>query len=332
MLPVDIHQKKIFIAALDWGLGHCGRMIPIIQKLLNQKNEIIFGCTPVQKEFFSQENLPITIIDFPGYEFDIPTKNWEWNFLKQLPKLNRTLKKEQQLLNEIIENSKIDIVISDHRYGLFSSKAHSIFVTHQMTLPATSGKQLINKIHHKKMMAFDDIWTIDENDNSLAGELSHPIPNMENNYIGSLSRCSIEQQVIKYKAICIISGPNPHKSIFLDLMQDVLSQTNSKVVILSANPEENTDIYLDNIHLLSHVNSSKLNELINQSEWVISRSGFTTVMDILKLKKKAILIPTPGQGEQEYLGQFHANRSKNIHCISQDTLNLSLLKSILFPV
>jgi UDP:flavonoid glycosyltransferase YjiC (YdhE family) len=331
MLPEDIHHQKIFIAALDWGLGHCGRMVPLIEKLLQQQNEVVFGGTATQQSFFSQENLQMTFIDFPGYEFDIPTKNWEWNFLKQLPKLNKTLKKEHFLLDEIVDKWNIDIVISDHRYGLHSSKAHSIFVTHQMTLPASSGKQFINNIHHKKMAKFDDIWTIDNKDNSLAGELSVPVSDLNNHYIGSLSRCELKKTVNKYKVICIISGPEPHKRIFFELMKDLLAQTNAPVVIISANPEENLDMNLDNVHILSHVNSSKLNELINQSEWVISRSGFTTVMDVLKLEKKALLIPTPGQGEQEYLGRFHSERSENIHCASQDTLDLEILKSILFP-
>jgi UDP-N-acetylglucosamine:LPS N-acetylglucosamine transferase len=331
MLPEEIHHRKIFIAALDWGLGHCGRMIPLIEQLLEQQNEIIFGGTPTQKCFFSQESLDITFIDFPGYEFDIPTKNWEWHFLKQLPKLNKVLKKEHALLEEVVEQWNIDLVISDHRYGLYHSSVHSIFTTHQMTLPAATGKQLINNIHHKKIAKFDDVWTIDHSDNSLAGNLSLPIPGINSNYIGSLSRCQLKEAEIKYKAICIVSGPEPHKGIFFELMKELCLQLNIPILMISANPEEDLDFHIKNLHILSHVNSTKLNALINQSEWVISRSGFTTVMDVMQLKKKSVLIPTPGQGEQEYLGKFHAERSENIHCISQDDVNLAMLISILFP-
>lgn len=43
---------------------------------------------------------------------------------------------------------------------------------------------------------------------------------------------------------------------------------------------------------------------MSKAEWVISRSGYSTVMDIAMLGKKAILVPTPGQPEQEYLGEY----------------------------
>jgi len=36
---------------------------------------------------------------------------------------------------------------------------------------------------------------------------------------------------------------------------------------------------------------------------VISRSGYTTIMDLAVLEKKAYFIPTPGQNEQEYLAK-----------------------------
>nr|MBP6558208.1 glycosyltransferase [Flavobacterium sp.] len=36
---------------------------------------------------------------------------------------------------------------------------------------------------------------------------------------------------------------------------------------------------------------------------VLCRSGYTTVMDLAKLEKKAFFIPTPGQFEQEYLAK-----------------------------
>ena len=51
------------------------------------------------------------------------------------------------------------------------------------------------------------------------------------------------------------------------------------------------------------MNSEQLNTAFNESKMVLCRSGYTTVMDLAKLDKKAFFIPTPGQYEQEYLAK-----------------------------
>jgi predicted glycosyltransferase len=36
---------------------------------------------------------------------------------------------------------------------------------------------------------------------------------------------------------------------------------------------------------------------------VIARSGYSTVMDLVRMRRRAVLVPTPGQTEQEYLAR-----------------------------
>jgi predicted glycosyltransferase len=50
-------------------------------------------------------------------------------------------------------------------------------------------------------------------------------------------------------------------------------------------------------------NAEELNQIICASEFVVARCGYSTIMDLIKLQKRALLIPTPGQPEQEYLAQ-----------------------------
>jgi hypothetical protein len=60
----------------------------------------------------------------------------------------------------------------------------------------------------------------------------------------------------------------------------------------------------DHITVLDYADSSTLNRLVCDASVVISRAGYTTIMDLVKLRKKAVLIPTPGQEEQQYLGRL----------------------------
>jgi UDP-N-acetylglucosamine:LPS N-acetylglucosamine transferase len=64
-----------------------------------------------------------------------------------------------------------------------------------------------------------------------------------------------------------------------------------------------------------------LNELLNNSEYIVARSGYSTIMDLLAVKKNAILIPTPGQTEQEYLGQY-SHEKKWMYSVAQKNFNL----------
>ena len=55
-------------------------------------------------------------------------------------------------------------------------------------------------------------------------------------------------------------------------------------------------------------------------EIIVARSGYSTVMDLAKMGKKAVFIPTPGQTEQEYLVEYLENQG--IYWKSQDDFEL----------
>ena len=158
MKPQDIFGKKIFISPLDWGLGHCARIIPIIDLLKKNGNQIFIGVNPQQKLFFEREEKKYQLIPFDGYDFKIPKKNWELNFALQSPSLAKKLKKERLELDKLMAEHQFDIVVSDHRYGLYHSGATSVFLTHQLKLPADFFAKSINAIHQKKMLNFDFVW------------------------------------------------------------------------------------------------------------------------------------------------------------------------------
>ena len=74
---------------------------------------------------------------------------------------------------------------------------------------------------------------------------------------------------------------------------------------------------LPGTEVYNHLSAVSLNELICSSEFVIARSGYSTIMDLVQLGKKNILIPTPGQPEQEYLAAF-LHSKKIIFSVTED--------------
>jgi predicted glycosyltransferase len=58
------------------------------------------------------------------------------------------------------------------------------------------------------------------------------------------------------------------------------------------------------IKVFNHLPADELRQEIERAEWVISRCGYSTIMDLVALQKKALLIPTPAQTEQEYLAAY----------------------------
>ena len=71
-----------------------------------------------------------------------------------------------------------------------------------------------------------------------------------------------------------------------------------------------------------HLPAKALAPLIREAEVVLSRSGYSTVMDLATLGKRAVLIPTPGQTEQEYLGAYLAGKQWAV-CVKQSEFSLT---------
>lgn len=145
---------------------------------------------------------------------------------------------------------------------------------------------------------------------NLSGKLGHlkhsPFPIK---YIGVSSRMMKNVLSKTIDILVLISGPEPQRTIFEDKMKLSLKHSNKKVLLVRGVIEEKQQWYnYENLRIVNFMTSSELENAINSSETIISRSGYTTLMDLTVLEKKAYFIPTPGQYEQKYL----ANRLKNL--------------------
>lgn len=321
---IQPRKPRVLIAPLDWGLGHATRCIPIIFKLLQENCEVIIaaeggGMVLLQKEFPG-----VNFVELKGYRMSYSRNKalMPLQMLLQFPKLIYRIYAENRWLKKIVGSYKIDAVISDNRMGLYHNKIPCIYITHQLKLKTGNAytEIMAQKIHYHFINKYTACWVPDiETSINLAGQLSHPplLPLVPVKYIGPLSRFEKTEAVYKYELCIILSGPEPQRTVFEKMLLKNLDKIPGPVFLLRGLPL-NTN-YIDavnNAEIKGHLTARELNLVILQSKMVISRSGYSTVMDMVKLQKKAILVPTPGQTEQEYLANYLGGK-KLFYCIPQ---------------
>jgi uncharacterized protein (TIGR00661 family) len=308
-----LYKPRILIAPLDWGLGHVTRCIPIIHELLIHQYEVIIAASGASAILLKKEFPALQLIVIKGYDIRYSRRKF-WLplvLLWQFPKLLFRVMKEQSWLKKWLENNNIHLIISDNRLGLHHPTIPSIYITHQLKIKTgnTWAEWILQKIHYHFINKYQQCWVPDmAGDNNLAGELSHPkkLPKIPVNYIGLLSRFGKKEAMPGYDLLFIISGPEPQRTIFEALIFEVLKNYQGTALVIRGLPGTPAIKNIQNpqVQVLNHLSTVELNDAINQSNLIISRSGYTTVMDLVKLQKKAVLVPTPGQTEQEYLATY----------------------------
>lgn len=306
-------QQKVLVAPLDWGLGHATRCIPIIYELLAVGIEVIIAADGQTKKLLQNEFPELVFIDLQGYNVKY-SSNRHWlpaTLLLQIPRVLRRIYKEHQWLKKVITQHKITAVISDNRLGLFNKTITSVYITHQLNIKTGTSftTWLAQKVHYFFINRYSQCWVPDNSSiYNLSGTLSHPkkLPIVPVHYLGPLSRFIKTDAEKKYDCLLLLSGPEPQRTIFENILLDELKSFSGKALLVRGLPGETDQYVCENtaVEIKNHLSAVELNQTILQSEVVICRSGYTSVMDLTKLHKKAILVATPGQTEQEYLAQY----------------------------
>jgi len=310
-------RKNILISPLEWGLGHAARIIPIAKQLIAMDHNVMIACGPSLMTFFATELPEVRLIGFPGFRPVYSAKFPQYLILLlETPLLVYHIAREHFALNKIVAENKIDILISDNRFGLWNRKITTAYITHMPLIPFPwpfrflefTGKALHRVITQKfTFCLIPDL----PGDINLSGRLSHGFrmqPNVR--YIGILSRFQGTPPgpdiIEKKKMITVIlSGPEPQRAILKDLLERILKDQPLPVAILGGSPSGNSAAAVSgNITFYSHLPAAEMRKVISSSEMVICRSGYTTIMELASLKSSALIIPTPGQTEQEYLAEY----------------------------
>ena len=331
------NKKKILIAPLDWGLGHATRCIPVVRACLALGHEVVIASSGRSLQLLKKEFPQLIAVDVPAYDIQYQKKgSFIIKIMSQLGKVFRGIKREHKQTQQIIQAHNIDLIISDNRYGIYSNSVYSIIISHQMMVKVPKFKiaepfvYLWLQYQHRK---FDAIWIPDvKNEPNISGDLSHKYKLPKHaKFIGILTRFRkpVIQPEIKYDVLAIISGPEPQRTIFEDLIIKQAKQTDKKYAIVSGISEKNSEQQIhENIHLISHLPAEELFNLILSSEIIISRGGYSTLMDLAVLNKKCIFVPTPGQTEQEYLVE-ELDKKNMVFGVDQNNFDLHIaLKAV----
>lgn len=305
MQPKDIHGKRILISPLNWGMGHVSRCIPLIQELITNENIIFVAANSFQISIFRVYFPTIQYIEHAGYPFGFGGKGrFELDLLKQMNQLKDRLKVELKEVDCLVDLHKIDLIISDHRYGFRSNKCQSICLTHQLNLPVKWYEGWVQRIHQNYLRKFDEIWVPDTEESTYAGILSRNQADLKAIYIGTMSRFSLYEKVEKdLDEVVIVSGPSVYADQFIREVLSLSNQTRKDQVVICQDeliPREGKDGFT----FVSSRNWREADSYILRAKKIISRSGYSTLMDLIELGVPYKISATPGQREQEYLASL----------------------------
>nr|WP_315183320.1 glycosyltransferase [uncultured Flavobacterium sp.] len=331
-MNLNSNNKTILIAPLNWGLGHATRCIPII-KALQENNFIpIIASDGIALALLRKEFPYIQTLELPSYQIEYAKngKNFKWKLLKNLPKMMEAIWEEKRLVKKWVKKYAIEGIISDNRLGVFSPKVPSVFITHQLNVMTGNTTWITSILHQKIIKKYTECWVPDiENAPNLTGKLGHLKTNtLDLKYIGPLSRLHKKEVPQKYDLMVILSGPEPQRGILEEILKREVLRFDGKVVFIKGIVEkEQKKEEIENITYYNFMNTRQIEQTFNESEIVLSRSGYTTIMDLAVLQKKAFFIPTPGQYEQEYLAKKLKN-SNLVPYAEQDNFRIEALAEI----
>jgi uncharacterized protein (TIGR00661 family) len=300
--------KTILIAPLNWGLGHATRCIPIIKALQDNNYIPIIASDGIALDLLRKEFPYAQFLKLPSYQIEYAKngKNFKWKLLKNAPKMIRAIWTEKKKVAKWIEKYNIDGIISDNRLGVFSNKIPSVYMTHQLNVMTGNTTWITSKLHQYIIQKYAECWVPDLAETpNFTGKLGHiNKKKLKLKYLGPLSRMHKKETPIIYDLMILLSGPEPQRSMLEEKLKIEILKYNGKVVFIKGLVEkEQRKEQIDQVTYYNFMSTRQLEQTFNESGTVLCRSGYTSIMDLAKLGKKAFFIPTPGQFEQEYLAK-----------------------------
>lgn len=308
---------KILIAPLDWGLGHTTRCIPLIRFLLAEGHDVTAAAEGAAARLL-QDNFPaLQVLPLEGYRIRYSSRRWlfAWRILAQVPRIMSAIRKERYWLRQQLDKERYDLVISDNRYGLYHRQVACCILTHQLQIRSGMGAfpdYCLRRMHYRLLNRFRACWVVDEAaEGGLSGDLAHPaILPARAAYIGLLSQFEhfpFEQiPEEKQHILVLLSGPEPMRTQLESLVLEQAGALDDYTfTVVAGRPGGVRPPGLpEHIVYHSHLAAAGLGPLLAAASLVVCRSGYSTLMDLCVAGKRTLLVPTPGQTEQEYLAGY----------------------------
>lgn len=324
---------KILFAASSWGLGHATRDLILIQALMDAGHSVTVLSTDRALKLLRGELADqCDYIDLP----DIPkalghtSASFYLKMTMALPLVFRTFRREHRFVDELCRAGKCDRIVSDSRYGVWSRDVpsyHLMHTLHQISpFRVRLVEHVIESIQRGLLSGAKKVLIPDQEENGLAGELCHDLVAFRRDqieYLGILSsvlRMPVEQDIDYF---ITVSGVEPQRSILEKKVLRQARELDGRVVITLGRPDLPFSVSDDGrLAIYSFLGRRRQAEMLNRARTVVSRSGYTTLMELAELGKRALMVPAVGQSEQEYLAGLHERRG-TMHSVPQSRLNLA---------
>lgn len=303
MLP----EKKILFAVLDWGLGHASRSTPVIRALLSHGCTVVLASSGRAALWLRQEFTDLKLVELPDYGI-----SYRGGVLlamaRQTFSLFDAIAHEHRAFSAIALAERPDLIISDNRYGCYINGIPSVFIGHQLNFTIPMIGWIVTAIHKRMIRHFDELAVPDTPERALSGILSK-VSGVKLRFIGPLSRFVRpigETAGRKWHFVALVSGPDPDATRFFKRLLPMLRATGKPCLILAGNPDVESAVD-GKVVIRGKMASAEICQALLAADIVVSRSGYSSLMDYAALGVKAIIVPTPGQPEQEYLARRAAS-------------------------
>jgi UDP:flavonoid glycosyltransferase YjiC (YdhE family) len=302
----------VLVAPLNWGLGHATRCVPVIRALERMGAAVHLASDGAALHLLKAEFPHLPAHTLPSYHIRYDTSNMVRNIARQAPRILYAVRAERMATDKLVQKYGIRGILSDNRYGCFNRRAHSVMLSHQLNLrvPDRLLEWCANRLLRKALAKFDAVWVpdVESSEGNLSGDLSHPGLGRETVYIGPLSRLRASDRAMEYDAAVVLSGPEPQRTLLEQiLLEQALALPERRFIFIQGKTASKQHYYAaDHVEVVSYFTSEELNEALAASAAVVCRSGYSSIMDLAAIGRRALLIPTPGQTEQEYLADYLA--------------------------
>ena len=312
-----VKGKKILIAPLDWGLGHATRSSCVIEKL-KSANEVDIASSGLALTWLKRSYPDLCFHQLPSYNVKYRNNKMWLNIMSSLPQILKSIRAENRIVNELVKEHKYDLIIADHRFGTYNDNCRSVVIAHQINIPHSNPlfASLASFLNHRLLNKYDEVWIPDYKDpeKSISGVLSNASKLKCAKHIGPLSMIDDASSQLEkdIDVAVILSGPEPSRTHLESKLLEKLNAFKGKNLrlIRGSNLMRSSELQQSNVfcNIIDLADHKTVADIISRSHLIICRSGYSSIMDLEALDRKAILIPTKNQPEQEYLAIYHSAR------------------------
>ncbi|KAA0005321.1 MAG: glycosyltransferase [Thermoplasmata archaeon] len=324
---------KVIYAVCSWGLGHATRSLPVVRRLLSEGNDLTVISNGRSLELLKKElgESVEAYVDIPDYPMLLSENSRQFMAKSMVywPMFIRRIEKGLARVTKMLRNERYDVIVSDARYDVYSKRVPSFFISHQMRIMNPlrikmfeRGSELFNLFFFKRFAGVIVPDYADED--NLSGELSHNLYRIDESklyYVGVLS--DFKKKNLRKDIDCLVSitGPEPQRSLLEKKLLSQIRGLDGKIVVTLGKTEKKDVVKKGDVEVYSFMTKDEREDVLNRAKLVVSRSGYSTILDLAVIGVKALMIPTPGQIEQEYLGSYH-NQRGTFYSVDQEKVDV----------